>query len=110
MALCLRLEGLSLLSLGTWDSLKIKGFKVRSSQEELDLDPSGHERSDTYPLYYQTLAIEALDEGIITEGRFAEVMGVGLVEARRLAEELRKRSSGMDEGGTSFDLTSLAAA
>ena len=102
--LILRLEGLRLLPSGTWDRLKDRGFRVRDAQEKLSLDPSARERADKYPLYYQHLAIEALDEGSITEGRFAELFGIGRVEARALADALRERSSGLDEGATSVDL------
>lgn len=102
--LALRLEGLGLLPAGTWDRLRDRGFRIRASQETLSLDPRARERADKYPLYYQHLAIDALDEGSITEGRFAELFGIGRVEARTLADTLRERSSGLSEGATTVDL------
>jgi Zn-dependent peptidase ImmA (M78 family) len=108
--LALRLEGLRLISSGTWDRLRDRGFRVRAAQETLGLDPGSRERADKYPLYYKHLAIEALDEGSITEGRFAELFGISRVEARALADALRERSSGLSEGATTDDLTAPAAA
>ncbi|MEQ8538423.1 MAG: hypothetical protein RIB93_13370 [Coleofasciculus sp. D1-CHI-01] len=49
------------------------------------------------PVHYQHLAIEAFDQGLITEGRFADFLHVDRLEARRLAEVLREYSSGMVE-------------
>lgn len=107
--LALRLEGLGLIPSGTWNGLRDRGFKVRDAQQKLGVDPGSRERADKYPLYYQHLAIEALDEGSITEGRFAELFGIGRVEARDLATVLRQRSSGLDGGMTSVDLAAPAA-
>lgn len=84
-----------------------RGFRIREAQEALSLDPGARERADKYPLYYQHLAIDALDEGSITEGRFAELFGISRVEARDLATLLRERSSGLSEGATTVDLAAL---
>ena len=56
------------------------------------------------PVHYQHLAIEALDQGLITEGRFADVLNVDRLEARRIAELLREHSSGIVEKTTQLDL------
>ena len=102
MVMTLRLEELKLLPLGTWD-LKIKGLKVRETQKNLNLAelPSGN---DLNPVHYQHLAIEALDQGLITEGQFAKFMSVNRLEARRIAELLREYSSEMDEQEGNLDL------
>jgi hypothetical protein len=50
------------------------------------------------------LAIEALDQGLITEGRFANFLGANRLEARRIAEVLRDHSSGILEEITHLDL------
>jgi hypothetical protein len=56
------------------------------------------------PIHYQHLAIEALDRGLITEGRFASFLGVDRLEARRIAESLSEHSSGMLEEVANLDL------
>jgi Zn-dependent peptidase ImmA (M78 family)/transcriptional regulator with XRE-family HTH domain len=92
--LCLRLEELELVPNATWERLKDKGLKVRKIEEELGIvgDKSPAER---LPRYYQHLAIEALDQGKITEGRFARFMRLDRIMARAAAEKLRQGSSGV---------------
>jgi Zn-dependent peptidase ImmA (M78 family)/DNA-binding XRE family transcriptional regulator len=100
-ALVIRLEEMKLLPSGTWDRLKDRGLKVKKVQQELSLEEID-QRSDLFPIHYQHLAIEALDQGLITEGRFADYLGVDRLESRRIAETLREHSSRMQE--KSFDL------
>jgi len=103
MAMTLRLEEMKLLPSGTWNNLKSRGLKVRETQKNLNLTelPS---RSDLNPVHYQHLAIEALDQGLITEGQFAFFLSVNRLEARRIAELLREYSSEMDEQEGNLDL------
>ncbi len=102
-ALVYRLEEMKLLPSGTWDRLRDRGLKVKKVQKELGLK-NIDQRSDIGPIHYQNLAIEALDQGLITEGRFADFLGVNRIEARRIAESLREYSSGMQEDATHLDL------
>ncbi|MCU0566168.1 MAG: XRE family transcriptional regulator [Oculatellaceae cyanobacterium Prado106] len=102
-ALVYRLEDIELLPSGTLDRLRDRGLKVRKVQQELgleEIDP----RSDVFPIHYQHLAIEALEQGLITEGRFANFLGVDRLEARRIAEVLREHASGMLEESAYLDL------
>ena len=105
-ALVHRLEEMDLLPSGTWERLQYRGLKVREVQQQLGLEQIPH-RSDMAPIHYQHLAIEALDQGLITEGRFAEFLDVDRLEARRIAELLRDYSSGMMEESTHFDLRQM---
>jgi Zn-dependent peptidase ImmA (M78 family)/DNA-binding XRE family transcriptional regulator len=111
-ALIYRLEEMELLPSGTWDRLSdrvsvsdrtYRGLKVRKVQEELGLEEIP-QRTDRMPVHYQHLAIEAFDQGLITEGRFADFLDVDRLEARRIAEVLREYSSGMVEEATDLDL------
>lgn len=104
-ALVYRLEKMELLPSGTWDRLRDRGLKVRKVQQELGLEKIP-QRIDLAPIHYQHLALEALDQGLITEGRFANFLNVDRLEARRIAEALREHSSGMMEEAeaTHFDL------
>ena len=77
--------------------------KVRKVQQELGLEQI-EQRTDTVPVHYQHLAIETLDQGLITEGRFADFLGVDRLEARRIAEALREHSSGITEETAYVDL------
>lgn len=102
-ALVYRLEDMELLPSGTWDRLRDRGLKVRKVQQELGLEEID-QRADILPIHYQHLAIEALEQGLITEGRFADFLGVDRLEARRIAEALREHSSGMLEESAYLDL------
>ncbi|MFM7448785.1 MAG: ImmA/IrrE family metallo-endopeptidase [Leptolyngbyaceae cyanobacterium] len=102
-ALVYRLEDMELLPSGTWDRLRDRGLKVRKVQQELGLEEID-QRADILPIHYQHLAIEALEQGLITEGRFAAFLGVDRLEARRIAEALREHSSGMVEESAYLDL------
>ena len=102
-ALVNRLEGMKLLPSGTWERLRNRGLKVRKVQQELGLKEIP-QRTDMIPVHYQHLAIEALDQGLITEGRFADFLSVDRLEARRIADALREYSSGMTEESTHLDL------
>ncbi len=105
-ALVYRLEEMELLPSGTWNRLRNRGLKVRKVQQELGLKEIP-QRSDMAPLHYQHLAIEALDQGLITEGNFSDFLKVDRLEARRIAEALREHSSGMMEEASHFDLIQM---
>lgn len=77
-----RLESIKLIPSGTVERLRDRGLKVRKVQQELQLEEIP-QRTDMLPIHYQYLAIEAFDQGFITEGRFAHFLGVDRVEARR---------------------------
>jgi Zn-dependent peptidase ImmA (M78 family)/DNA-binding XRE family transcriptional regulator len=102
-ALAYRLEGLALLPTGTWDRLRDRGIKVRKVQQDLGLQEAAH-HSDQLPFHYQLLAIDALEQGKITEGRFAEFLQVDRLEARRIAEKLSNHSERVVEESLSLDL------
>jgi Zn-dependent peptidase ImmA (M78 family)/DNA-binding XRE family transcriptional regulator len=102
-ALIYRLEEMKLLPSGTWERLRDRGLKVKKIQQELSLEDI-QQRSDIVPIHYQHLAIEALEQGLITEGRFADFLGVDRLEARRIAESLQQCAIGMMEEATHLDL------
>jgi Zn-dependent peptidase ImmA (M78 family)/DNA-binding XRE family transcriptional regulator len=107
-ALVYRLEEMELVPSGTWDRLSDRGLKVRKVQQELGLSEIP-QRTDMAPVHYQHLAIEALDQGLITEGRFADFLNVDRLESRRIAESLREYSSGMVEESAHLDLRQVSA-
>ncbi len=101
-ALSRRLEDRKLLPHGTWDKLRAAGFKVREAQKQLGLGtiPMQYEK---LPTRYQYLALDAFDQGLITEGQFAHFLDVDRVEARKIAEVLRQHTSDVAED-TTIDL------
>lgn len=101
-ALSRRLEDRRLLPNGTWDKLRAAGFKVREAQQQLGLGtiPMQYEK---LPTRYEYLALDAFDQGLITEGQFARFLDVDRVEARKIAEVLRQHTSDVAED-TTIDL------
>ncbi len=87
-ALCYRLEGLRLIPAGMWDNLKEQGFRVREVQQRLGLEgiPGNTQR---LPRRHQLLAAEALEQGLISESRFAHLLEVDRLEARSIFEALK---------------------
>lgn len=102
-ALVYRLEEMKLLPSGTWDRLRDRGLKVKKMQQELGLEEI-QQNANLVPTYYKYLAMEALGRALITEGRFADFLGVDRLEARRLALEWQEHLSGTIEGNAELDL------
>jgi Zn-dependent peptidase ImmA (M78 family)/DNA-binding XRE family transcriptional regulator len=102
-ALMSRLEGMRLIATGTLDKLRDGGFKIREAQKELGLAPLPA-RDSVFPLRYQYLAMEALDGELITEGRFARLMQLDRLEARRLVDVLRGEIHNSEETNQSISL------
>ena len=104
-AITLRLEDLKLLPTGIWDKLRARGFKVREAQQQLELG-SIPERNEKLPMRYQYLAVDAFDQGLITEGQFTRFLEVDRVEARHIAEILRQHTSDVtDDSPIDLDMT-----
>ncbi len=84
-AITLHLEDMKLVPTGTWNTLREKGVKVREAQQQLELGaiPTHDEK---LPARYQYLAVDAFDQGLITEGQFAHFLGVDRIDARLVAE------------------------
>ncbi|MEM9944898.1 MAG: ImmA/IrrE family metallo-endopeptidase [Cyanobacteria bacterium P01_D01_bin.36] len=102
-ALTHRLEEMKLVPSGLWERLRDRGLKVRQVQQQLKLEEI-KQRADSFPIHYQHLAIGALDEGLITEGKFADLLKVDRLDARRIALELRDQSGEVPEDMAHMDL------
>ena len=90
-ALTRRLEEMKLLPTGIWNKLKERDLKVSEAQQQLGLSPIPA-RTETLPLRYQYLAVEAFTQGLLTEGHFARLLQVDRLEARRIAEVLEQEA------------------
>jgi Zn-dependent peptidase ImmA (M78 family)/DNA-binding XRE family transcriptional regulator len=86
-ALTNRLEDMRLVPTGTWNKLKERGFKVRDAQRQLALKPIPG-KEDKLPMRYQYLALDAFNEGLISEGQLARFLDVDRLEARRIIQKL----------------------
>jgi len=86
-ALFRRLEALKLISTGTYERARHQGLRVADAQRALGLQPPAPD-DRLLPTGYTTLAINAFQEGKITEGLFARFLRLDRLEARRLAVEL----------------------
>lgn len=93
-ALCLRLEALELIRLGTWDRLKDHNFQPRAAADMLNLVPP-LDSGDPLPYHYRTLATQLYIDGEITETQFARYLGMSVVDARK---EFHKLTSTPDVG------------
>ena len=88
-ALSYRLEDLRLIGTGALEDLKDKGFKVTEVRKEIGLDdlPASRQR---LPMRHQLLASHALENGLIGEGEFADLLQVDRVQARAVFDSLRE--------------------
>jgi Zn-dependent peptidase ImmA (M78 family) len=90
-----RLEDLKLVPSGFRDQIRREGFglRVRETQPSLGFAilPANEQQ---FPIRYQYLAVEAFDNGLISEGLLARFLAVDRLEARTIAEAFRENSVG----------------
>ncbi len=93
----LRLEGLKLLPGGTWERLRDRGFKVREAQEQLGLVAYPHD--DPLPLRYRFLAVQAYEEGELTEGELCRLLRQDRLSTRQTVQSMTNPLRLMDDDG-----------
>ena len=84
-AMALRLEGLGLVKVGTWELLEEKGLSIREA-EQLCLS-SQIERESAYPERYKFLAVHAFERGELSEKEVANLLRCDIWEARQVIQE-----------------------
>lgn len=100
MPMTLRLESLSLVGRGTWDSIKESGVAARDLKREAGVQDAPDEDSvDTFPNRYTLLAVQAWTAEKISTGTLARLLRCSLVEAREIA--YRCAEVQIDENGIS---------
>ena len=97
-AMMLRLEGLNLLPGGTWERLRDRGFKVREAQEQLGLVTHPHD-DDQLPLRYRLLAVQAYEDGELTEGELCRLLRQDRLSARQTVHSMTNPLRLMDDDG-----------
>jgi Zn-dependent peptidase ImmA (M78 family)/DNA-binding XRE family transcriptional regulator len=90
-ALTRRLEDMHIIPAGIWEEMRARGVKVREVQQQLGLGPIP-DQNDRLPVRYQYLAVEALERELISEGQFAQFLGVSRLTARQVMENLRSNA------------------
>ncbi len=85
-AMSLRLEQLRLIPKGVRDHIKESGFKVRRAEKLLKLSPQP-ETPGRFPDRYVSLAIQAYDEELLSEGELAAMLRCDRVTAREIAAQ-----------------------
>ena len=102
-ALILRLEDLSRLPGGTWERLRVEGFKLQQAHKLLGIDANPPLR-ELLPRRYVSLAVEAFRKGYLSEGQLARYLRTDRVSARMQVEQLETEIH-LENGG---DFTAIA--
>jgi len=90
-ALTRRLEDMRIIPTGIWEEMRSRGIKVREIQQQLGLGPIP-DQNERLPVRYQYLAVIALEQELISEGQFAQFLGVSRLTARQIIENLRSNA------------------
>lgn len=98
-ALIGQLEDLRLIAVGTSDRLREEGFKVREAQQMLGLTVGGPASDhELLPLRYQYLAVQALEDDLLTEGQLARMLQTDRLTAREVVSRLKRRPDVAEAG------------
>ncbi len=96
-AMCLRLEQLGLTPRGTWQSLKESGLVPQTVVSFLELP--AHPQDDLpYPERYLYLAVQAFEEGEISQGQLARYLRCDPVTAREMVAQCLTNQHIEDDG------------
>lgn len=104
-AMAIRLEEARLVASGWWDSLVARGLRVHEAQAQIGLDRV-HSDHELLPLRSRYLAVEALLDGSLSEGRLARTFNTDRVSAREKVRLL----SGSNDVAPQGELRSFALA
>jgi Zn-dependent peptidase ImmA (M78 family) len=100
-----RLEGLGLISKGTWDMLISAKFKVHEAKNQLELRVEEAATEPALPERYVLLAVHAFVRGMIGEGDLARYLRCDRIAAREIVAERAKHLEVSSDGTTElFDL------
>src|SRR5690606_33620993 len=94
-ALTRRLEDMREIRSDSWDTIRRSNFKITEARAELGLlSGEGGDDEEKFPHRYQYLALYALEQGLISEGRFARLFQADLVDVNRIASAIASRNEG----------------
>ena len=98
-AITLRLESLSLVRKGTWDTLSEQGFKPETAKRKLKLKSLETAHWKPYPARYKFLALLAFSEDKLSEGELAGYLRTDRVSVRKIVRDCTNRSDDVDADG-----------
>lgn len=87
-AFCRRLEDLSLLKRGTWESIRARGFSgdfARTLLNNQEVGPSDF--ADVTPRLWLLVA-EAYEQGLVSEGQLSQMLRLSRLEVRAILDSL----------------------
>jgi Zn-dependent peptidase ImmA (M78 family)/transcriptional regulator with XRE-family HTH domain len=95
-AMATRLQEIRLLSSGVLTNIQHRGVNIREAKAEYGLaQPSGYEA--LLPRRYQRLAVQAYNQGDISEGQLAKFLRVNRLQARESVALLQEETNGLQE-------------
>src|SRR5579862_319043 len=104
-AMALRMEALELIPDGTWDFLKQEQFKVADARLALNLERlASMDSNEVYPIRYKYLAVQAYEQGLISEGQLARFLRCDRTTARDIVEQCINRYDDVDALGKQAEL------
>lgn len=101
-AMTRRLEELRLIPAGTQDRLRLERFRVREAQQLLGLDVV-HKDDEIFSPRYMALAVEAWQQGDLSEGQLARVLRSDRLGAREVIQRLERSSADGSDSGEPID-------
>ena len=84
-----RLEDMRLIPSGAWEKLKQRGLKVKEVQKKLGLGEIPGQ-DELLPQHYVHLAVNAFEDGLISEGRLMRYLRTDRLTARDIVEAWRE--------------------
>lgn len=99
MAMTLRLESLSLVGRGSWDTIKASGVAVKELKQSAGVvsQPEA-DSAEIYPERYKLLAVQAWAADKISTGTLAKLLRCSAIEAREIAYALSEVESDDADG------------
>jgi len=98
-AMKLRLQSLSLIRKGTWDTLSEQNFKPETAKRNLQLSSHNASKWKTYPARYELLAVLTFRQGEISEGELAKYLRTDRVSARQIVRDFADRFDDVGRDG-----------
>jgi Zn-dependent peptidase ImmA (M78 family) len=101
-AMTRRLEELRLIPAGTRDRLRLERFRVREAQQILGLEAI-HGDDAIFSPRYMALAVEAWQQGELSEGQLARVLRTDRLGAREMTQRLEQSATDGSDSGEPID-------
>jgi Zn-dependent peptidase ImmA (M78 family)/DNA-binding XRE family transcriptional regulator len=101
-AITRRLEELRLIPAGTQDRLRLERFRVGEAQQLLGLDAI-HKDDEVFSPRYIALAVEAWQQGDLSEGQLARTLRTDRLGARGIIQKLERSAADGSDVGESLD-------